>query len=347
MQTGLKIRTLVYAVLFCAAAMGVMLFFARNKVIEISNVAQDQVVTENAALTERQEESGALRFRQEETDTVYLCIPLENGVKAEHVTVENHYMERQIWIYIKETTAGFYGREAISGNLAGITEGNYEYAGGTTLIKFTLSGVYECKSMLEQGNLYVNFVSPRDVYNKIVVIDAGGNTETMGRTEGMSEEEITLDIVKRLKGLLDGGDIKVYYTRTGEKDVSWEDRIALANTTEADFFISIQLNESTDVKQYGVEAFYNGQYFTPGLNSLELADLVERNVVIATSNRGNGLFEAGEEDGMLLAACVPATVIRAGYVSNLQEAGLLQEESYRQKIAQGVYDAILAAYEEK
>ena len=344
----MKIQTLIYAVLFCVVSMCGMLFFARNKAIEISNVAQDQVVIEGGLSAGVQEESGSLRFRQEEAKSEYLCIPLENGVRAENVTVENHYMERQVWIYIKETSAGFYAKEAISGNLTGITEGNYEYAGGTTLIKFTLSDVYECKSILEEGKLYIDFVSPGEVYEKIVVIDAGGGGSENGATAGaMFEKDITLDILKRLKLLLDNSDIKVYYTRTGDKDVAIEDRIALANVTDADMFISIQLNESEDVTLYGAEAFYNGQYFTPGFNSVKLADLTERNVVTQISTRGNGLFAAGEEDVLLQAATVPATVIKVGYATHPQEAELLQDEAYRQKIAQGLYDAILAAYEEK
>lgn len=348
MQAGLRIQTLVYAILFCVVSMCGMLFFARNKAIEISNVAQDQVVVENTLSEGEQEESGSLRFRQEETETEYLCIPLESGVKAENVIIENHYMERQVWIYIKETSSGFYTKEAISGDLSGITEGRYEYAGGITLIQFTLSDVYECKSILEEGKLYINFVPPAEVYEKIVVIDAGGGGSENGATAGsMFEKDINLDILKQLKVLLDSSDIKVYYTRTGDKDVTLEDRIALANATGADMFISIQLNTSDDVMMYGTEAFYNGQYFTPDFNSVELADLAERNVVNQISTRGNGLFAAGEEDILLQSATVPATVIKVGYATHLQEAELLQNEAYRQKIAQGLYDAILAAYGEK
>lgn len=347
MQTGLRIQTLVYAILFCVVSMCGMLFFARNKAIEISNVAQDQVVVENTLSEGAQEESGSLRFRQEETETEYLCIPLENGVKAENVIIENHYMERQVWIYIKETSAGFYTKEAISGDLSGITEGCYEYAGGITLIQFTLSDLYECKSILEEGKLYINFVPPAEVYEKIVVIDAGGGGSENGVTAGsMFEKDINLDILKQLKMLLDNSDIKVYYTRTGDKDVTAEERIALANATGADMFISIQLNASDDVTIYGTEAFYNEQYFIPDFNSVELADLAERNVVTQISTRGNGLFAAEEEDILLQSATVPATVIKVGYATHPQEAELLQNEAYRQKIAQGLYDAILAAYEE-
>ena len=348
MQTGLKIQTLIFAVLFCAVSMSGMLFFARNKAIEIDNVAQDQVVGGNGLADGTQEACGLLRFRQTEETTEYLCIPLESGVKAEGVTIENHYMERQVWVYIKDTTSDFYATEAISGNLEGITEGIYEHAGGTTLIKFTLADVYECKSILEEGYLYIDFVLPGDVYNKIVVIDAGGGGEESGIVSGsLIEKDINLDIIKKLKVLLDNSGIKVYYTRTTDVEIPFEERVALANDTHADMFISVQLNTSENVLMYGAEAFYNDQYFLPGGGNILLADTVERAVVTEISTRGNGLFVAEAEDILLQNAKVPATVIKVGYASNEQEALLLQQEEYREKIAIGLYNAILAFYENK
>ena len=346
MQTGLKMQTVVFAILFCAISMGGMLFFARNKAIEIDNVAQDQVVNGIGFADIMQEAAGSLRFRQTEETTEYLCIPLENGVKAEEVTIENHYMEKQVWVYIKDTTAEFYAKEAIFGNLEGITEGIYEHAGGTTLIKFTLAEVYECKSVLEEGYLYIDFVLPGEVYDRIVVIDAGfGGTDNGVTANGLIEKDINLDIIKRVKELLDNSGIKVYYTRTTDVDIAPEDRIALANDTDADMFISVQLNTSEDISLYGAEAFYNGSYYIPGFGSIELADTVERAVVTEISTRGNGLSAAGEDDILLQNAEVPAAVIKVGYASNEQEAALLQQETYREKIALGLYNAILAAYE--
>ena len=77
---------------------------------------------------------------------------------------------------------------------------------------------------------------------------------------------------------------------------------------------------------------------------MELADIVERQVVTAISGRGNGLYAAEASDVLLQEAKVPATIIKIGYASNLQEAGLLQNEDYRDKIAKGLYGAVLEAF---
>ncbi|MGN1146843.1 MAG: N-acetylmuramoyl-L-alanine amidase [Lachnospiraceae bacterium] len=345
MCTGLRIKTLVYALVFCATSMVCMLIFADHKAITIANVAQDQVVSEETFQTGNPDEAARpLRFRQGEEDTAYLCIPLEMGIKAENVTMENHYMEKEMWIYIAGATPDYYEKEAVSGNISRIEAGCYEYSGDKVLIKFSLNGVYECKSVLEESKLYIEFVPPWEVYEKIVVIDAAGGGEDAGiQSNGLVEKDVTLDIVKRLKLLLEKTDVKVYYTRTEDVDISAESRVALANAVRADLFISIGLNESGNVADYGTEAIYNEAYFIPKFGNVELADLVERQVVTGVSGRGNGLYAAEDSDILLQEAKVPSTIIKVGYASNSREAELLKSGDYRDKIAMGLYDAIVEA----
>ena len=49
---------------------------------------------------------------------------------------------------------------------------------------------------------------------------------------------------------------------------------------------------------------------------------------------------------MISKATVPAAAIRVGYLTNGQEAILLQREDYIQRIAEGIYQAVMQAYEE-
>ncbi|MED9904117.1 MAG: N-acetylmuramoyl-L-alanine amidase [Lachnospiraceae bacterium] len=348
MHTGLRVRTLIYTLFFCAASMGGMLVFADNKAITIANVAQDQVAGEgdfSVNTLNGTEEAGKLRFRPGDEEADYLCIPLEEGIKAENVTMENHYMERQMWIYIKGSAPDYYAREAVSGDISCIEAGSFEYAEDTVLLKFCLTDVYEYKSTMEENHLYIEFVPPGEVYDKILVIDAGGGGEETGyQGNGLVEKDVTLDLVKRLKLLLEGTDIKVYYTRTEDTNPSAESRVGLANAVGADMFISIRLNSSEDTSVYGTEALYNESYFLPDFGSIELADIVERNVVTGISGRGNGLYAAKDSDIIIQDAKVPVTAIQVGYVSNEREAGLLQTKEYRDRIAEGLYQAVLEAF---
>ena len=107
MTKGLRIKAFLSILFFCAVSMGIMFVFMEHKAISIANVAQDQVEdtqgkkAESGAKEEGMEQM--LRFRPGEENTDYFCIPLESGVRAEDISMENHYMDRQVWIYIKNT----------------------------------------------------------------------------------------------------------------------------------------------------------------------------------------------------------------------------------------------------
>lgn len=334
---------LLWALIYFGASMGVMLVFMQHKSIRIDNVAFDgeSSLAGNGV-------GGQLLFRPTEEETEYLEIPLEAGVQAGNVIIENHYMQRQIWIYIGGTAKEFYAKEAVFGNISRIEAGGYEFAADGVLLKFQLTDVYECQSILGEGRLSIRFVPPKEIYDKIVVIDAGcGGEDTGIVSDTLMEKAITLDIVKRVQGLFEGSDVKIYYTRMEDASLSEEERVSFANAVDADMLISIRLNESENETVFGTEVFYNDSYFIPGFGNIELADLIERHVVTAIKGKANGLYGARENDILLKEAKVPAVVIRVGYSTNSEEALALERPAYRDRVAQGIKTAILAAYEMK
>lgn len=356
MSPRLRIQTLVYSLLFCATAVAAMLYASATKLIVIADVAQDSVKTSQAedfgsqaADSGEKEPSGELLLQEKGESTNYLCIPLPQGLKAEQVIIENHYMEKQLKIFLQDAPEDFFVSQAISGNLEQVMAGAVEYVKDGIWLLFDLTDVYECRSILENDFLYVEFVPPREIHDKIVVIDAGHGGDDAGWvTEGLQEKTLTLDIAGRLKEKLDATDIKVYYTRMDDSNPADETRIHLANAVKADMFISIHANyDKKDATIYGTKVLYNSSFFIPGFGSVELADVLERAVVTGISGKGLGLFEADSECYVLQNASVPAVILQVGYLSNKQEAVLLQKENYRQRIADGIYNAIIEAYNEK
>lgn len=352
MSPKLRIQTLICCLLFGISTMTVMLFYSANKMIVIADVAQDAADTQKDGQEEEPADSVGrdvkrLLLQEEEDRTNYLCIPLPAGLKAEKIQIENRYMEKQLWVFLQDIPGNFYETKAVSGNLSQVVSGALEYQNQRICLKFELADVYEYKSILENDFLYIEFVAPREIYDKIVVIDAGHGGEDYGWKAGeLTEKEIALDIVKKLKEKLDGTHIKVYYTRMGDENPTEAERIYLANAVKADMFISIHMNyNEKDSDLYGTETYYNASFFIPGFGSVELADTLEREVVTGISGKGNGLFEAEPECFTLQNALVPAALLKAGYLSNKQEAVLLGREDYRQRIAEGIYQAVLKAYE--
>lgn len=353
MQDRLRKMLMIYSLLFFAAAMSAMLYVGRYKVIHIQDVAQDQVIVheevtvngEKSVSEESKEQM--LHFQTGGENTNYLCIPLPAGTKAEAVSIENHYMEQQLYILIEEVPEEFYETKGVFGNISKVSAGFFEYENGAVRLRFELKDIYECRSILEEDHIYIELVAPREIYDKIIVIDAGhGGADTGLQVGDIVEKDITLDIARRVKEKLDATDIKVYYTRMEDIAVSQESRIRIANAAKADMYISIHLNsDSNDTGKYGTETLYNGEFFIPGFGSLELADILEREVVTAISGKGNGLYEADEKETAVWEASVPAALIQVGYATNPQEAILLSREDYRERIANGIVNAVLKAYD--
>lgn len=68
-------------------------------------------------------------------------------------------------------------------------------------------------------------------------------------------------------------------------------------------------------------------------------------MVTAISGKANGLVEAAIQDEVINEATVPAAAIKVGYLTNGQESILLQREDYINRIAEGIYNAVMKAYE--
>ena len=347
-QTLMK-KTAVCSLVFFLAAMGMIFGMSANKVITIADVAQDEVM-ENLAVKENTAGDGAVKnltFKLGEADTSYLRIPLPEGCKADDIIIENHYMDRALWILIPNADEDFYEENVISGNRESVRQGSFEVTKEGIALNFQLTGIYEFRTILENENLYISFLAPAEMYDKIVVIDPACGGSDLGYTaENILEKDINLQIARKLKEKLDGSDIKAYYTRMDDVNPSKEDRTALGNETRADMYIRIQLSASEDSSVYGTSAVYNGDYFIPGFGNVELADCLEREVVTAIKGKAVGLVEAEKEEYTLRQSVIPAAAVNVGYITNKQEAALLSREEYIDKIATGIYNAIIKVYEE-
>lgn len=354
-QNGLMKSTLVYCVIFVAAAMSVMLYYAATKTVRVADLAQDEVVRpavqgESAPSVPTKENEIVINRGGQNTN--YFCIPMPESVKAEEVVLENHYMDKELWVSIStEQTKdyeAFYRTGSVYGNCENVADGRIEAEKDRVCLRFSLDGVYEYRSIFENHTLYVEFVPSKEVYEKIIVIDpAYGGGEHGVAVNGAVSKKITLDIAKALKTMFDESDIKVYYTRMDDSNPAAADRVELAAATRADMLIRIEVSGDENSKLYGTSTVYNSKFFIPGFGNVELADLLEREVVTSISGKACGLIESSAEDQVVNSATVPAAAVRVGYLTNSQEAILLQREDYIRRIAEGIYNAVVKAYEQR
>lgn len=141
--------------------------------------------------------------------------------------------------------------------------------------------------------------------NLIIVLDPGhGGTDTGAiASTGLQEKSVNLKIALYMKTMLEEYyGVEVYATRTTDIYVGLEDRAIYAESKNADIFISIHANSSTNSIASGAEVYYpNGNYISAFNTSIsyettkELAQKVQDGyVAMGLTDRGILIRNASE-----------------------------------------------------
>lgn len=208
---------------------------------------------------------------------------------------------------------------------------------------------------------------------KLIVIDAGhqrkGNREkepigpnatqmkakvssgTQGRTSGIPEYELNLQVALKLKDeLLNRGYQVLMVRETHDVDISNSERAAVANDANADAFIRIHANGSDDPSVNGILTICptkNNPYCS---EIYEASSLLAAKVLDATAEstgaRKKRVWETDTMSGINWCK-VPVTIVEMGYMTNREEDLKLAEDDYRDKLAAGMADGIDAFFREQ
>ncbi|MGB5812631.1 MAG: N-acetylmuramoyl-L-alanine amidase, partial [Polyangiales bacterium] len=220
----------------------------------------------------------------------------------------------------------------------------------------------------------------------VIVLDPGHGGHEPGAANDrydLVEAKLALDIAtltrSRLQSLIPGAHIIL--TRDGDTSLSLEARCALANSLEADVFVSIHLNAgSGDVTKGGVTTFVldttnnrqalrlaareNGTRTSKvtGIQALlahhhrsgqsaqsrELADMIQRTTLDHGRRTLPSLTDRGVREAMfyvLVGARMPAVLVEASFLTYEPEARALTTPRYRRRLASGIASGIAAFLE--
>ena len=214
--------------------------------------------------------------------------------------------------------------------------------------RLTMNHYYVPRVLEDDGYIYIALDHPDTVYDKIVVIDAGhGGNDTGTYSSDLTEVEstYTLSVAKHLKKLFaDNKQIRAYFTRLEDEEVSLEERAKLANELNADYFVSIHLNGSDSDTQnsFGMEALY---YNHDDLDSMKFAQTC-LNQMIASSERVNRGVQKRKDLYVLKHTTMPSTILELGFMCNDSDMRFIQKKSSRKKIATGIYNGIVQTFGE-
>ena len=175
---------------------------------------------------------------------------------------------------------------------------------------------------------------------------------------GICEKDINLAIADKVRELAEADGWTVVQTREDDRILSLntegsirsqktEDlhaRKEMIQNIEPLFAVSIHLNSfKEDPSVYGAQTFYPGQSEreTVPEKSKALAESIQASLE-ENIDDGRERTPMEKNDVLLLKnPTVPTVIVECGFLSNPEEARLLQSEEYQQKLAECIYQGIL------
>jgi N-acetylmuramoyl-L-alanine amidase len=167
-----------------------------------------------------------------------------------------------------------------------------------------------------------------------VVIDPGA----VG-IAGLRETDVVLDVSLQLARLLQSRGVEVVLTRTTEVDVDLPPRVALANSSGADVFLSVHANALSMMRPdvNGIESFY----FEPaGNRARSLAAAVQQQMLaISPGSPDRGVRTA--RFFVIRRTVMPSTLVEMGFVTGALDAPRLMDANFRRRMAVALATGVL------
>ncbi len=159
--------------------------------------------------------------------------------------------------------------------------------------------------------IFINFLDKELFAGDVITvfIDPGHGGRDPGCVHnGLMEKEVNLKIALKLKSLLESAGYRVIMRRTSDEWKSLDEIANMANNSGADLFLSIHNNASLSPASLGTETYWS-----------------------ANGVSGSSQFAASIQSS-LVSECV--------FVSNPDEANLLKDDGFLNKIANGLFNGI-------
>ena len=197
-----------------------------------------------------------------------------------------------------------------------------------------------------------NLAIPKTEEKKLytVCIDPGHGDWDYGAISpnGNAEKDITLAVSLKLGNMFEKeGNFKVIFTRTTD-NMDWietandslKERIKISKICNADIFVSIHCNYSSDSNEIlGVETWYNPS----DDSSLTLSKYLQQALIDLdyTTNRGVKSYVPGEELAVLELNTTTSALVELGFLTNSSDEKFLSSDAGQTKCANALFEAIV------
>jgi N-acetylmuramoyl-L-alanine amidase len=176
---------------------------------------------------------------------------------------------------------------------------------------------------------------------EMIIIDAGHGGKDAGassKKHAYEEKKLTLETAFLLSDYLKQMGYRISMTRKEDAFVALETRAEIANDMEADLFVSIHYNYSSDQDVEGIEVYYYKESKTPPsqriLQSKELGHEVLKKIVKITGAESRGVKQANF--AVVRQTNMPAILIEGGFLSNPDERKKILDSKYLHQLAKSI-----------
>lgn len=184
-----------------------------------------------------------------------------------------------------------------------------------------------------------------------VVIDAGHGGRDPGKVgvNGALEKDVNLSIAKKLQTLLEQNDIHVVMVRTDDsglysegdsnkKSADMRKRVDLINNSGAALAISIHQNSFAQESIKGAQVFY----YRDSEEGKKFAEIMQEQLKKSLQDGNKRMAKANDSYYMLKKVECPIVIVECGYLSNPDEAALLIDENYQERMAFAIHIGLLS-----
>ena len=213
---------------------------------------------------------------------------------------------------------------------------------GTTKIIIETKTVYAHNIIQDNENVILELVRPKEKYSQIVVLDIGhGGSDSGAVANGLKEKDVNFNQGIALYKLLEADpNIKVYMTRETDVYPTLQFRSTLANEIDADLFVSLH-NNSASASVSGTETLYFPS--TTDTRGKAIAQIVQ-NAIVNKCGMVNRGIKARSDLYVLRTTNMPAVLIETGFLTNISDASRINTPSFISTWSKAVYNAIVEGF---
>ncbi|SCX13637.1 N-acetylmuramoyl-L-alanine amidase [Lachnospiraceae bacterium YSD2013] len=334
--------SLILTIIASVLSFSVMIAYASQKTIIVSEESEEKE-TYLYGYDNLEWAIDTKNLSEEKAAALKVFVPSDTPMSD--ISMSVRYDRKTVSVRIKDTRESYFLSDPPRGNYKHVDVARGIFDGKDTMIVFELDEACTCEMERKGRALELTITPVSEIKRPIVMIDPGhGGAQSGTRVGDIVEKNITLSLAEKVRALAEDKGFTVLLTREDDEALTTEERIKAIKAVSPDYFVGIHLSTDVDdVKKFGMSASYNSLYYHNGLENAEFADMILKSAAVSASNKALGINEAGDEEAVLKVLDMPAMYLYAGFLSNTDEARLLNNSEYLNKIAQGIVDALETA----